>query len=37
MTQGRGVFSMKFLRYGRVPSHLQEQLVMQRAKEKEEE
>ncbi|HET6446861.1 MAG TPA: elongation factor G, partial [candidate division Zixibacteria bacterium] len=37
MTQGRGVFSMKFLRYGRVPSHLQEQLVMQRAKEREEE
>jgi elongation factor G len=37
MTQGRGVFSMEYLRYGRVPSHLQEQLVAQRAKEKEQE
>ncbi|MCL4871780.1 MAG: elongation factor G [Anaerolineae bacterium] len=27
MTQGRGVFSLKFLHYGRVPSHLQDQLV----------
>jgi elongation factor G len=27
LTQGRGVFAMKFLRYGRVPSHLQEQIV----------
>ncbi len=27
MTQGRGVFGMKFLRYGRVPGHIQEQLV----------
>ncbi len=27
MTQGRGVFSMTFLRYGRLPSHLQEQVV----------
>lgn len=27
MTQGRGVFSMKFLRYGRVPSHLQEKIA----------
>ncbi|MBP7999927.1 MAG: elongation factor G [Chloroflexi bacterium] len=27
MTQGRGVFNMKFLHYGRVPGHLQEQLV----------
>ncbi len=37
MTQGRGVFGMEYLRYGRVPSHLQEQLVLQRAKEKEQE
>ena len=27
LTQGRGVFAMKFLRYGRVPGHLQEQIV----------
>ena len=27
MTQGRGVFGMRILRYGRVPSHLQEQIV----------
>lgn len=27
MTQGRGVFRMTFLRYGRLPSHLQEQVV----------
>ncbi|MCB8981155.1 MAG: elongation factor G [Ardenticatenaceae bacterium] len=27
MTQGRGVFSMKFLRYGRVPSHLQADVI----------
>lgn len=27
MTQGRGIFSMKFLHYGRVPSHMQEQVV----------
>jgi elongation factor G len=37
MTQGRGVFGMKFLRYGRVPAHLQEQIVAARQKEKEEE
>jgi elongation factor G len=37
MTQGRGVFSMKFLQYGRIPVHLQEQIVAQKAKEKEEE
>ncbi len=37
MTQGRGVFSMKFLRYGRVPSHLMEQIVAQRQKEREQE
>lgn len=27
MTQGRGVFKISFLRYGRLPSHLQEQVV----------
>jgi elongation factor G len=27
MTQGRGVFSMEFANYGRVPSHMQEQIV----------
>jgi elongation factor G len=37
MTQGRGVFGMKFLRYGRVPSNLQEQIVAARQKEKEDE
>jgi len=37
MTQGRGVFSMKFLRYGRVPAHLQEQIVAAKQKEKEQE
>jgi elongation factor G len=37
MTQGRGVFSLTFLRYGRVPSHLQEQLVTERKKEMEQE
>jgi elongation factor G len=36
MTQGRGVFSMTFLRYGRVPSHLQEQIVAESQREKEE-
>lgn len=36
MTQGRGVFSMKFLRYGRVPGHLQEQIVAQAQREREE-
>lgn len=36
MTQGRGVFSMKFLRYGRVPSHLQEKIVAEAEKEREE-
>ncbi len=29
MTQGRGIFSMKFLNYGRVPSHMQEQVIAQ--------
>ena len=37
MTQGRGVYSMTFLRYGRVPSHLQEQIVADAKREKEEE
>ncbi len=27
MTQGRGVFSLKFLRYGRVPAHLQAEVI----------
>ncbi|HEX6384319.1 MAG TPA: elongation factor G, partial [Anaerolineae bacterium] len=29
MTQGRGVFNMKFLRYGRVPSHLQDKIIQE--------
>ena len=36
MTQGRGVFSMKFMQYGRIPSHLQEQIIEQARKEREE-
>lgn len=35
MTQGRGLFSMKFLQYGRVPGHLQEELVTKLRKERE--
>lgn len=35
MTQGRGMFGMKFLRYGRVPGQLQEQIVNERQQEKE--
>lgn len=35
MTQGRGVYSMKFLRYGRVPAHIQEQLVEESKREAE--
>ncbi|MEZ4594679.1 MAG: elongation factor G [Chloroflexota bacterium] len=27
MTQGRGVFSMKYLRYGRVPAHMQTDVI----------
>ena len=27
MTQGRGVFSMKYLRYGRVPTHMQTDVI----------
>ncbi len=37
MTQGRGVFGMRFLRYGRVPSHLQQQIVEHRRRELEQE
>jgi elongation factor G len=37
MTQGRGVFGMKFLRYGRVPSHLQEKIVEEHKAEMEQE
>ena len=37
MTQGRGLFSMEFLHYGRVPSHLQGDLVAKLRKEEEEE
>ncbi|WP_374687850.1 elongation factor G [Promineifilum sp.] len=35
MTQGRGLFSMKFMQYGRVPGHLQEELVVKLRKERE--
>lgn len=37
MTQGRGLFSMEFLQYGRVPAHLLEDLVAKLRKEQEEE
>jgi len=37
MTQGRGVYSMEFSNYGRVPSNLQEQIVAHAKKEREEE
>lgn len=36
MTQGRGVYAMKFLRYGRVPSYIQEEIVAEAKREKEE-
>jgi elongation factor G len=36
MTQGRGVFSMKFLRYGRIPAHIQQDVVDKHRKEMEE-
>jgi len=36
MTAGRGVFTMDFLRYERVPAHLQTEIVAQAQKEKEE-
>jgi elongation factor G len=37
MTAGRGVFVMEFLRYERVPTHLQAEIVAKSQKEKEEE
>ncbi len=37
MTQGRGVFSMEFLHYGRVPGHLLEQVVEKLRQEENEE
>ncbi|MGH2537665.1 MAG: elongation factor G [Candidatus Promineifilaceae bacterium] len=37
MTQGRGIFSLTFLRYGRVPSHLQEGIINGQKKHLEEE
>ena len=37
MTQGRGLFSMKFMQYGRVPAHLQDDLVARLRKEREQE
>ena len=37
MTQGRGVFTLEFLRYGRVPKHLQDKIVAEAAKAREEE
>ncbi len=35
MTQGRGVFSMKFMQYGRVPAHLLDDLVAKLQQERE--
>lgn len=37
MTQGRGVYNMEFSRYGRVPAHLQQQIVEAARKERTEE
>jgi elongation factor G len=37
MTQGRGIFSMRFLRYGRVPGQLQQEVVEKYNREREEE
>ncbi len=37
MTAGRGVFSMEFLRYERVPAHLQQEIIARAQKEREEE
>lgn len=36
MTAGRGVFEMEFLRYERVPSHIQSEIIAKAEKEKEE-
>ena len=36
MTAGRGVFEMQFLRYERVPAHIQQEIIAQAEKEKEE-
>lgn len=36
MTAGRGVFEMEFLRYERVPAHIQQEIIAQAEKEKEE-
>jgi len=36
MTQGRGIFNMEFLRYGRIPAHLQQEVVDKHRKEMEE-
>ncbi|MEM7115464.1 MAG: elongation factor G [Chloroflexota bacterium] len=36
MTQGRGVFSMEFLKYNRVPAHVQDGLVQDLIKQREE-
>jgi elongation factor G len=35
MTQGRGVYRMTFLRYGKVPTHLQDQIIAAAEKERE--
>ncbi|MEW5985508.1 MAG: elongation factor G [Chloroflexota bacterium] len=37
MTQGRGVFRLSFLRYGRVPANVQEDIVTKARKEREQE
>lgn len=37
MTQGRGVYGMEFSHYGRVPSHLQEQIVANAKRESDDE
>ncbi len=37
MTQGRGVFTLEFLRYGRMPKYLQDKIVAEAAKAREEE
>ncbi|MBN1203089.1 MAG: elongation factor G [Anaerolineae bacterium] len=37
MTAGRGVYTMDFLRYERVPAHIQQEIIAQAQKEKEEE